>query len=209
MQDIFETLIDLFTEHWIKVLIGALFLVFGWVIGWWRARRKWLKKEFFDRVNFSLNSIVDGRLMIRTIMEKSADDVFLNSIAVQQLLAAATTTSKDNPLIQLPADDYWYFLNAALNEISEKFAVGFVMRDIGAPVRMRRFLICLTNESDGAIRTRKIRVMMVQQSVLESLPETMPQLESENHETRWNTLQIMAQRLKTNPSQFMAVELLL
>ncbi len=209
MKDLIELAIGLFHEHWTKVLIGAGLLTLGWLVGWWRARSRWLKKEFFDRINFSLNSIVDGKLLIRTLMEKACESVFLNQIAVAQLLAAAKRTTAENPIIPLPRDDYWFFLNAALNEVSEKFANGFMMRDIGAPIRMRKYVLCLTNECDGEIRTRKLRVMLIQQQLLEKLPEEMPALESPNHETRWRTLQLLASRYQSNPHEFMIVEVLL
>jgi hypothetical protein len=68
-------------------------------------------------------------------------------------------------------------------------------------------LLCLTNESDGAIRTRKVRAMLIRSEDLKNLPEEMPELESQNHVTRWKTLQFMAKRLEEKPFQFFKVEL--
>ncbi len=206
MKEFLELCIELFVDHWVKVAIGAGFLVAGWLFGWWRAHRRWVRKEFFERVNFSLNSIHQGKLQIRTLMENSADRVFLNRVAVSQLLAAAAHTSSDNALIPLDRKEAWFFLNSALNEISEKFAVGFVRRDAGQSVQSHRMLICLTNEADGEIRTRKIRVMIVAEQTLRTLPESIPALESKNHATRWKTLQVMKQKLVAEPWLFMAVE---
>jgi hypothetical protein len=206
MKAFLELCVELFTDHWVKVAIGAGFLLVGWLFGWWRAHRRWIRKEFFERVNFSLNSIVDGKLQIRTLMENSADRVFLNRVAVHRLLTAAAKTNSSNPLIPLEKLDAWFYLNSALNEISEKFAAGFVRRDAGQPVQSHRMLICLTNEADGEIRTRKIRVMAVAEKTLRLLPDEIPALESINHKTRWKTLQIMKQRLETEPWLFMTVE---
>ena len=206
MKAFLELCVELFTDHWIKVLIGAGFLLLGWFFGWWRARRRWMRKEFFERVNFSLNSIVDGKLQIRTLMEESADRVFLNQIAVSQLLAKASRTTSEDALIPLEKNEAWFFLNSALNEISEKFAAGFVRRDAGQPVKSHRMLLCLTNEADGEIRTRKIRVMVIAEKTLRALPEELPALESQNHKTRWKTLQNMRQKLESAPWLFMNVE---
>lgn len=206
MKAFFELCIELFTDHWVKVLIGAAFLVLGWLFGWWRARRRWMRKEFFERVNFSLNSFVDGKLQIRTLMEESADRVFLNQVAVSQLLAFASQTNSENPMIPLEKSEAWFYLNSALNEISELFATGFVRRDAGQPVKSHRMLICLTNEADGAIRTRKIRVMVIAEKTLRALPDETPTLERPTHQTRWKTLQVMKQKLDSSPWLFMTVE---
>ncbi len=209
MQDLIELFFDMFHDHWVKVAIGLGMLIVGTVIGWWRARNRWLRKEFFDRINFSLNSIVDGKLLIRTLMEKSCAEVFLNQIAVSQLLLAAKRTTEKDPIIPLEKQDYWFFLNSVLNEVSEKFAQGFMMRDVGAPTRVRKYVLCLTNECDGDVRTRKIRVMLLQQQLLENLPEETPELESPNHLTRWRTLKLLAERIQSTPHQFLNVEILL
>lgn len=206
MRAFFELCVELFTDHWVKVLIGAGFLLLGWLFGWWRARRRWMRKEFFERVNFSLNSIVDGKLQIRTLLENTADRVFLNQVAVGQLLAAAAKTNSDNPLIPLEKNEAWFYLNSALNEISEKFADGFIRRDAGQAVQSHRMLICLTNEADGEIRTRKIRVMVIAEKTLRSLPDDLPDLERPSHKTRWKTLQDMKQKLESCPWLFMTVE---
>lgn len=209
MQELLELILDGFFEHWAKVAVGALLMAIGWLVGWYRARRRWQRKEFFERINFSLNSIQNDKLLIRTIMEKSCDDVFLNKVAVSRLLESALKTSEKDPIVPLAKDDYWYYLNAVLNEVSEKFAAGFIRRDIGQKVESNCYLLCLTNEMDGAIRTRKLRAMMILAKDLENLPEEMPKLESKNHETRWRTLQTMAKRLAEKPHQFLRVELVI
>ena len=209
MAEILEALRQGFIEHWSKVVAGAVLMLIGWAIGWWRSRKKWQRKEFFERINFSLNSINDGTLQIRTVLEKSCQDVFLNQVAVKQLMVASQKTTSDNPLIPLAADEYWYFLNAALNEVSEKFADGFFRRDIGQPVKAHVYVMCLTNETDPEVRNRKVRAMLIREEDLKNLPEEMPELESPNHKTRWHTLLLMQQQLESVPHQFIKVELVL
>lgn len=198
---------DLITEHWLKAVMAALFLGVGWLWGQRRAKIQWQKKEFLDRLNISLNTIADGTLLIRTLVEKPCEEVFLNSVAVKQLLAAAPQTTADDSVIPLPKDDYWYFLNSVLNEISEQFAFGLIKRDLGLEVKGERYLICLTNECDGEIRTRKIRAMVVQKKLLTKLPEEPPKFESPNHATRWRTLQQLAAGFDKEPHRFLDMEI--
>src|SRR5262245_35092483 len=71
---------------------GATF-IFTW---WWaqrRAKRQWYAKEFLDRIIISLNIFADGYLKIRTVMERSLDEVFLNKLAVAKVWAAARATT--------------------------------------------------------------------------------------------------------------------
>jgi len=207
MDEVLKTITDALMNHWGKVAVGATFMLVGWIVGWWRARRSWQKKEFFGRINFSLNSIRDGKLKIRTVMEKGCDEVFLNQVAVSTILDAATRTTEKDPIIPLGKEDYWFYLNSALNEVSEKFAGGFIRRDAGQDVKTNLYVLCLTNESDGAIRTRKIRAMLIRKEDLLNLPEEMPELESKNHVTRWKTLVHMAEIFESKPHQFFTVEL--
>ena len=70
MEQFFESLRDLIRDNWIKFLSAAAFTLAGWLIGRWRASRSWKNREFFNRLNISLNSIHDGALLIRTVLEK-------------------------------------------------------------------------------------------------------------------------------------------
>ena len=207
MSELIETLFEQFEEHWVKFVTAALFMGVGWFFGKRRAKSEWAKKEFLDRLNVSLTSIDDGTLEIRTIIEKACQEVFLNTVAAEAINVAARQTTEDNPLLPLAEDDYWYYLNAVLNEIAEKFAEGQIRRDLGLPVEVGTYLICLTCEKAGAVRTQKVRAMLVSESLLSNLPEKTPTFESPNHSTRWETLQFLAKTWKTAPHQFLEVEL--
>ena len=215
--------LDLLREHWTKAVLPVLGLLLGW---WWgrrRARREWAKKQFVRRVNVSLNLLEDDghdrpTLRIRTLLEKDAKDVFLNDVAVDRLVAAAARTTKDDPLLPL-GDDAWFLLNAVLNEISERYSDGFLRRDVGAPTRSAVYLIGLTFEREGAMRTQKVRAMVVRRDVLRSLltrrddetgrpiepPE--PRYEHPNHATRWRTLRQLASAWQADPSRFLEMEI--
>lgn len=194
-------------EHWLEASVGFVFMAIGL---WWgrrRAQKAFRKRQFFERLNISLNSIVDDTLQIRTLSEKTSSEVFLNTVAVEKLLKAAAKTTVEDPLIPFDSDDHWFYLNSVLNEVSEQFADGFLQREAGQPTETVSFVICLTNECDGNLRTRKIRAMVVRRDLLENLPEKCPQLEQDHHDTRWKTLTIMARRWKENPIQFKELEL--
>lgn len=206
MEKFFEALSHYINEHWMKAVVAAVFIGIGWYFGQRRSRIQWEKKEFLDRLNISLNTIHEGKLLIRTLVEKPCDEIFLNSVAVKQLLAAAPNTTQDDSLIPLE-NDYWYFLNSVLNEVSERFALGLMKRDLGEPVASEPYLICLTNESDGEIRTRKIRAMVIRKQLLTNLPQEKPVFESPNHATRWRTLRQLATSYEADPRKFLEMEI--
>ena len=194
-------------SHWAGALWSLLILIVG---TWWgkrRARHEWANKRFLDRLNFSLNTIRDGTLQIRTLAEMNGRDVFLNDVAVERVIEATARTTATNPLLPLARDERWYYLNAVLNEVSERFAVGFVKRDMGIPVETRSYLICLTYESAGELKTRKVRAMVIQKSVLTNLPAEPPRFERPHHATRYQTLQQLAAAYASDPTEFLDVEL--
>jgi hypothetical protein len=198
---------DLLKEHWLKALGSLVILLIGSWIGRRRARREWMNRRFLDRLNFSLNTIKDGKLQIRTLAEMNCRDVFLNDYAAQRVQEAAQRTTKDNAIVPLERDERWYILNAILNEVSERFAEGFLKRDMGLPVHTRPYLICLTYENAGELKTRKIRAMVIQKDVLLNLPSETPQLERPHHLTRFITLQHLATSYQADPTNFLEIEI--
>ncbi|QOV88296.1 hypothetical protein [Humisphaera borealis] len=207
--EVFQHLVDLLKSHWHQILISLFSILFGAWIGRRRAQREWARKEFLERVNFSLNSITDNTLRIRTLIEKNTIDVFLNKVATERIVDAASRTDANSALLPLEKNDRWFMLNAVLNELSEKFADGFLRRDIGIPVQSATFLVCLTFESAGDLKTRKIRVMIMRKELLAALPAEPPNFERAHHKTRWTTLTQLATAYAREPDQFMEVELVL
>lgn len=207
MKEFFEAINDLISDHWVKFAVAAGFTALGWLLSWWRSKKAWQHREFFHRVNFSLNSIVDETLRIRTLAEKSCEEVFLNKTAVTALVAAAQKTKPGLPIIPLQNDDYWFYLNSVLNELSEQFASGLIARDAGKDTQTVQYVICLTNEADGDVRTRKIRAMVIQKQLLLSLPKQAPKFESPHHRVRWESLMHMAREFPKNPTWFLELEI--
>lgn len=207
MKELIEALGELVSEHGVKILSAAAFTLAGWFVAHWRASRAWKRREFYERINFSLNSITDGTLRIRTLCEKSCTDIFLNDFAVQHLAKMMARTTTETPIVPIPQKDCWYFLNAVLNELSEQFATGLLAREAGNEVTARRYLICLTNECDGELRTRKLRAMVIRRDLLLNLPKDTPGFERPHHRIRWKTLQQMSETYATEPWRFLEVEL--
>ena len=116
-------------------------------------------------------------------------------------------TTENDSLIPLPKNEYWYFLNSVLNEIAEKFALGQIKRDLGLSVSSEQYLICLTNETSGEMKTRKLRAMLIQKKLLTHLPAEQPKLERPHHSTRWKTLTQLATEYQKNPSRFLEMEI--
>ena len=92
MQQWLEQLFQQIRDHGTKLLAAAVFTILGWGVGRWRARRAWQRRDFLNRLNFSLNILQDGKLLIRTLMETSCEDVFLNQSATERVLSSAKKT---------------------------------------------------------------------------------------------------------------------
>jgi hypothetical protein len=152
---------------------GGLSLAFTWgAIAWvYLAKRSdWLRKRFLGQVNFSLNFVADGQLVMRTLVEVPAQDVWLNDLGVRQVMRAAASTTPDQPFVRLsdPADmDFVY--RAVLNVLSEKFADVYLAQAMGLPVQTAVYRFAITMERYSDIRTLKLRVLLVAEKDLESV----------------------------------------
>lgn len=212
MDELRDILQDLIVDHWAKILTGLVLLVLGRMWGRYRARREWRKKEFKNRLMISMNSVVDGGLLIRTVLEKDITEVLLNEQAVSLLEEASRKTSAADPIIHLPEADRWHILNAVLNEIAEHFKEGLFARDMGLPVEVGRYCFCLTNEVAGDLKTRKIRVMIQRPELLAAEgPDLVGlKLSSPHHRTRLETLAVMRKQYRGGEGpDFMSLEVAL
>lgn len=207
LEQVIHTLQEYVKDHAVKLLTGLFLMAIGWFVGRKRALADWKKKEFLDRLNVSLNTIDSGVLKIRTLSEKRSEEVFLNSAAADAIIRMARRTTAENPLLPIPVEELWFYLNSVLNDLSEQFADGLLKRDMGGPVNAAIYLVSLTCESAGEMRTRKIRAMVIQKNTLVNLPAECPKLEASQHGTRWKTLQFLAAQYQKNPAQFLEVEL--
>ena len=207
-----EFLRKLFVEHW-PSLLGALatFAVGRWW-GGFRASRELAEKQFRGRLNISLNTLGESTLRIRTLRECNMNDVWFNKAMQKRVRAVADRTTPEDAILPFDDEERWLYLNAILNEVSEMFVQGTLRRDLGEAARAAKYVIALTNEKDGEMRTWKIRAMVVRPETLSQVEQRMtqgtpPDLESPHHITRCHTLAAIARRYREQPQEFLTMEI--
>jgi hypothetical protein len=196
----------------VTVLVAATTSTATFFVGrWWgryKANRQWQKKEFLDRIIVSLNIFADGYLKIRTVLERSLDEIFLNRVAIAKVWASARATTVDKPLMPIAKEDRWFLLNFVLNAVAEHFVAGHIKQDSGQAVTSVKYALFLTCELVGDERIRKVRAMLVREDVLADFPyqDAMPRLENPWHEDRIKTLRYAAELYKKEPDYFLTLE---
>lgn len=196
----------------VTVVVSAITTVaaflFGRYWGRYKAQKVWASKEFFDRVIVSLNILAEGSLRIRTVLERSIQEVFLNKIAIDMVDKASKACTAEQPMLLIPKADRWYVLNYVLNAVAEHFSSGHVKRDAGVPVVAVKYALFLTCEVVGDERIRKVRAMLLRVDLLENFPypDTMPQLENPWHADRIKTLRRASDLYKSDPDLFLVIE---
>jgi len=183
--------------------------IFGRYWGRRNAVRQWNNKEFLGRINVSLNLFNDGRLKIRTLIERDVETVFQNQIAIESIEKAVKGTTLANPLLPIESKDRWYLLNYVLNAVSEHFVSGLIKQDANVPVVTVNYVLFLTCELVGDERVRKIRALIIRKDLIETFPylDSMPVLEREWHNTRIETLRIASRIYHETPDLFIHLEL--
>jgi hypothetical protein len=192
----------------VTILVAATTSTVTFFAGRWKAGRQWHAKEFLDRIIVSINIFADGFLKIRTVMEKSLDEIFLNRVAIAKVSAAARATTTDKPVMPIAKEDRWFLLNIVLNAVAEHFIMGHIKQDAGLPVTTVKYALFLTCEQVGDERIRKVRAMLVRLDLLAEFPyqDSMPKLEREWHADRIKTLRHAAELFKKEPDNFLTLE---
>lgn len=196
----------------VTIMVAATTSAATFFFTWWwarrRAQRQWHSKEFLDRIIVSLNIFADGFLKIRTVLERSIDEVFLNKIAIDKVWASARATTVDKPVMPIAKEDRWFLLNFVLNAVAEHFVAGHIKQDTGQPVTTVKYALFLTCELVGEERIRKVRAMLIRADVLSEFPyqDSMPKLENPWHEDRIKTLRQAADLYKKEPDNFLLLE---
>jgi hypothetical protein len=203
-----------FLLRWgVGILIFLCTTVLSFVVGrlWgrYRALREWIQKRFLGRINVSVNSFANGCLKIRSLTERSLDEVFLNPVAVQKVRAAAAKTTVESPILPLAEEDCWFLLNFVLSSFADRFSNGVIRFDAGLPVQAVVYRLFLTCEKVGDDRIHKVRALLMQEELLNNFPyqDSMPQLEDPSHADRIVTLRCAAKLFSTQPHHFMRVEI--
>jgi len=200
---------DFFRDYWEQaVTLGTLCIVLA---TYWRARSVWKSRHFMTRVNFSLNYVEGGWLKIRTLGETDIDQILLgNEHGKRVVLHSASRTTAEKPVLRLPEKDAWLVLNSILNELSERFAEGYVTASMGIPTRAATYVFTVTCEKHPDVRMNKIRVMIVEKSLLMKIDEHEGlRVERKSHHVRYETLKTMRKLYLDEAYQhaFMEIEL--
>jgi hypothetical protein len=203
-----------FLLRWgVGVLIFLCTTVLSFVVGrlWgrYRATLEWSQKRFLGRINVSVNSFVNGCLRIRSLTERSLDEVFLNPVAVAKVRAAAALTTVERPILPLAKEDCWFLLNFVLSSFADRFSAGVIRYDAGLPVQTIVYRLFLTCEKVGDDRIHKVRALLMQEELLRNFPylNSMPELEDPSHADRIVTLRSAVELFSTQPHHFMRVEI--
>jgi hypothetical protein len=191
--------IDLILDHWELALLLITWSAIGVVAI--RRRHDWRRKRFTEQVNFALNTLIerDGArvLLLRTLLEDSAANVWLNEFGVSRVLKAARFTTLEDPFLRIPdPQERDVVMIAVLNVLSERFSDAFIARAVGMPIRTDVFLYGLTWERYGEMKTQKLRVTIIKRSDLESLFDDRSReheiaVVEESHRPRMETLRRM------------------
>ncbi len=203
---------DLITKVLSGIVIFCCTTLLSFVIGrWWgryQAHKQWESKHFLGRIIVSINCLAGGYLKIRTIFERSLEEVFLNPLAIEKIRNASLKTSVQNPIIPMEKKDRWFLLNFVLNAVAEHFSSNLVRYDAGEPLRPVQYLLFLTAESVGEDRIRKVRAMLLRKDYFDNFPytETLPKLEQEWHADRIVTLRRAIELYAKEPDNFLQLE---
>jgi hypothetical protein len=208
-MDVLQAVWSAFKESWELLLLFATWLGIGLMAA--QRRRDWASHRFSERVNFSLNLLEDDaaggrRLLLRTLLEDSAANVWLNEYGVMLVQRAAQGTTIERPFLRIePRRDLELVKHAVLNVLSERFSDAFVAQGLGLPVARGRFLFGITWERYGDMRTQKLRVLLISPVLLAELfggpSEPELRLSAESHRNRIATLREMHRLLHSADEQ--------
>src|SRR5262245_41535047 len=100
-------------------------------------------------------------------------------------------------------DDYKATYGPLISLVSEKCSNdNAIDLALGRPMEEYRFVIALTFEKLNNRRARHLRAMVMWEETLRSLPADCPQVDIEEHKTRYRTLQAIARQYAANPECF-------
>jgi hypothetical protein len=104
-------------------------------------------------------------------------------------------------------DDYKATYGPLISLVSEKCSNdNAIDLALGRPMDEYRFVIALTFEKLHNRRARHLRAMVMWEETLRNLPQDCPQVDLEEHKTRYRTLQAIARQYAANPQRFGIVQ---
>jgi hypothetical protein len=107
----------------------------------------------------------------------------------------------------LREDDYKATYGPLISLVSEKCSNDNAIDvALGRPMDEYRFVIALTFEKLHNRRARHLRAMVIWEETLRNLPQDCPQVDFEEHKTRYRTLQAIARQYAASPDCFGIVQ---
>ncbi len=104
-------------------------------------------------------------------------------------------------------DDYKATYGPLISLVSEKCSNdNAIDLALGRPMDEYRFVIALTFEKLHNRRARHLRAIVIWEETLRNLPPDCPQVDFEEHKTRYRTLQAIARQYAANPECFGIVQ---
>jgi hypothetical protein len=195
-------------EHWAKLFAVALgFLPVLW--GIYQARRQWRTRQFMSRFSVSLNILradPDGMVLwIPAAAEYDVEEVFhRNRTAVRIVRRAAAAATPAEPfLVTIPEDDRKSLLNEVANRVEVMLRDGSFAALAGLPVQFMPLVIGLSCEKGADVRIRKIRALVVEESLLRNIEQLAAvRFDKPHHVVRAQTLRRMARLYGEQPDLF-------
>lgn len=188
LSELGEHLIEIantYFSHTIIILI--LSNITGFAL-WFKARKEWKKSKFEGRINISLNTVDAGVLRIRTLIEAPVKDVVLSAYARKLMKKASRRTTLKNEFLCFDDEkDSWLVYNEIRNTISGLYSEQLISAAIRGKKTEEKFLIALTWERDSETFIQKIRVLMIQESLLNRI-----HWEHVNPEVPWHAARLKA-----------------
>lgn len=192
-----------------SALLGIIVAGFSATFGFPLAMLLYRKRQFLDHITYSCNTLLceddTYTLQIRTPEVLPVSDLLpVNTVFSLKLLLAIRRCTSDNPFIIMSDRDMDVLQPCIINGLSRIFAEGIMANAQGRVVEKTIFLIAITFEKYGAIRSRKIRVMIATANQLQQISKQefrgAVRFEEEHHSDRMRTLYAMAERYQLERS---------
>jgi hypothetical protein len=205
---VLESALALVKEHGAKLVGLALgFVPVLW--GVYQARRQWRTRQFMSRFSVSLNILrrdpAGTVLWIPAAGEYDVEEVFHRNRTALRIVrkAAAATTPAEPFLVTIPEDDRRSLLNEVANRVEVMLRAGSFAALAGLPVRFLPLVIGLSCEKGADVRIRKIRALVVEESLLREIDRLAAvRFDKPHHVVRAQTLRRMAALYAEQPDLF-------
>eukprot|EP01059_Diplonema_ambulator_P018751 TRINITY_DN3133_c0_g1_i1.p1 TRINITY_DN3133_c0_g1~~TRINITY_DN3133_c0_g1_i1.p1 ORF type:complete len:290 (+),score=71.34 TRINITY_DN3133_c0_g1_i1:59-928(+) len=205
------------TEILLELALIGCPLAIGAAGAWLNARR-WNQRKFTDVIHYSLNTVTPQKnFRFRTLGEDAMSSI-LHPEGAKRVQKAADFVTTEKPIIELDKTTTWLVNNAVANQLSAMCSQAFLARDMGvANITSDWYIVVLTAEPTGVASMKKIRAMVIKESLLRYLATpgaASLKLENPHYIIRWELLKKLAQTWadsgytvgKANP-KFFRVEL--